>query len=72
MRSTHLLVMVVAEWRLRGRGAVPLMFGLFQVRVSGVRDVTHKLEESDVLFLIIMPSQGLQQPLLTTCCGCTH
>lgn len=32
--SSHLFVIVVAEWRLRGRGAVPPTAGLFHVRVS--------------------------------------
>lgn len=32
--ATHLFPMVVAEWRLRGRGATPLRLGLFHVKVS--------------------------------------
>lgn len=33
-KSSYLFVMVVAEWRLLGSGAVPLTDGLFHVRVS--------------------------------------
>lgn len=43
--ATHLFPIVVAEWRLRGRGATPLRLGLFHVRVSaktnGEGKVTH-------------------------------
>lgn len=35
---SHLFVMVVAECRLLGSGAVPFTDGLFHVRVSGDKD----------------------------------
>ena len=34
-KSSHLFVIVVAEWRLLGNGAVPFTVGLLQDRVSG-------------------------------------
>lgn len=36
--NTHLFPMVVAEWRLRGRGATPLRLGLFHVSVSAEKE----------------------------------